>query len=187
MAGEPPKPQSWWQTLPGALTAVAGIITAATGLIVALNQAGVFSRSEKSAPSTPTPVAISSDEKPVKPPTGGETNVNELERKLKAVNITISTGNSADEERVRGYLTGPEPAYRLLAASCLQLMGNQRLKQIGYLDMIDKHYTLLVGASNYVSANGKLNLERVKEAMVKAQNDFHGSSATSFEQIVESR
>jgi hypothetical protein len=184
---EPPKPQSWWQTLPGVLTAVAGIITAAAGLIVALNQAGVFSRSEKSTPSTPTPAAISSDGKPVKPPTGGETNVNDLERKLKAVNIKISTGNSADEERVRGYLTGPNPAYRLLAASCIQLMGDRRLKEIGYLDMIDDFYTRLVGQKNYVSGHGKLNLEKVKEAMVSAQNEIHGVNATSFDQIVESR
>jgi hypothetical protein len=35
MADEP-KPQSWWQTLPGILTAVAAVLTAVTGLIVAL-------------------------------------------------------------------------------------------------------------------------------------------------------
>lgn len=33
---------SWWQTMPGVLTATAAIITAATGLIVALHQAGLF-------------------------------------------------------------------------------------------------------------------------------------------------
>ena len=32
------KPQHWWQTVPGCLTAVAAIITAMTGLIIALNQ-----------------------------------------------------------------------------------------------------------------------------------------------------
>ena len=30
--------RSWWQTLPGVLTAFASVITAAAGLIVALNQ-----------------------------------------------------------------------------------------------------------------------------------------------------
>lgn len=33
---------SWWQTVPGILTATAGTITAVTGLIVALHQAGLF-------------------------------------------------------------------------------------------------------------------------------------------------
>jgi len=187
MSEGPPKPQSWWQTLPGILTAVAGIITAATGLIVALNQAGVLPSREKTVSSTPMSADIPSDSKAAKPPTDIVTIVNELERKLKAVNIMISTGDSSDERRVRGYLTGPNPAYRLLAASCIQLMEDRRLKEIGYLDMIDDFYTKLVGEKNYVSADGKLNLEKVKEAMVKAQNEIHGVNATSFEQILESR
>lgn len=33
---EDPKPQSWWHTLPGVLTALAAVLTATTGLIVAL-------------------------------------------------------------------------------------------------------------------------------------------------------
>jgi hypothetical protein len=37
-----PEGQRWWQTIPGILTAAAAIITAVTGLIVALQQAGVF-------------------------------------------------------------------------------------------------------------------------------------------------
>jgi len=41
------KPQSWWQTVPGALTAAAGTITAVTGLIVALNQSGLFGGKEE--------------------------------------------------------------------------------------------------------------------------------------------
>lgn len=44
------KPKGWWQTLPGLLTAFATVITAVTGLLVALHQAGCFARS-------PQPVA----------------------------------------------------------------------------------------------------------------------------------
>jgi hypothetical protein len=40
---EEQKPQKWWSTVPGILTATAGTITAITGLVVALNQAGLFS------------------------------------------------------------------------------------------------------------------------------------------------
>jgi hypothetical protein len=36
MADEP-KSHGWWQTVPGMLTATAGIITAVTGLIIALH------------------------------------------------------------------------------------------------------------------------------------------------------
>lgn len=52
---------SWWKTLPGVLTATAAVVTATTGLIVALHQIGVFDRNDpapaqavSSAPSEPS-------------------------------------------------------------------------------------------------------------------------------------
>ncbi|MES1998189.1 MAG: hypothetical protein V4446_02640 [Pseudomonadota bacterium] len=39
---EAPKSSSWWQTLPGILTATAGIITAVSGLLVVLYQSPLF-------------------------------------------------------------------------------------------------------------------------------------------------
>src|SRR5262245_35465266 len=182
MAGESPKPQSWWQTLPGILTAVAGIITAATGLIVALNQAGVFQGKEKTVPSTPTPTATLTPT----PTTDGATSVGEMEKELRAINIKLGA-RPGDEKKVRGYLAGPDPEYRSLALGCLDVIGNQRLKKTLHLDIIDKHYTRLASGGDYLSADGKVNLERVREAMVKAQNDYYTDSATSFGDIVESR
>lgn len=41
--GEEDKPQSWWKTVPGILTTLAAFITAITGLIVTLHQAGMIS------------------------------------------------------------------------------------------------------------------------------------------------
>lgn len=38
---DPPKP-GFWQTLPGILTAVAAVMTAVTGLIIGLAQAGII-------------------------------------------------------------------------------------------------------------------------------------------------
>lgn len=48
------KGQSWWQTFPGMLTAVAAVITALTGLLVALHQAGFLDRwrTEEATPSS---------------------------------------------------------------------------------------------------------------------------------------
>jgi hypothetical protein len=45
-----PRPNSWWQTLPGILTAAGAIITAVTGLVIALNQAGLFKRQNEAEP-----------------------------------------------------------------------------------------------------------------------------------------
>jgi hypothetical protein len=36
------KPGSWWHTMPGMLTATAGVITAVTGLVIALDQVGLL-------------------------------------------------------------------------------------------------------------------------------------------------
>jgi hypothetical protein len=48
--GEGPSRQSWWQTLPGILTATAAVITALTGAILGLYQVGVFTGGGRSAP-----------------------------------------------------------------------------------------------------------------------------------------
>ena len=189
MSGEPPKSQSWWQTLPGILTALAGIMTASTGLILALNQVGVFSRASTSA--SPTPTAVLSVSPSAKPAAGSgtevsaATGVDELEQKLKAANIMLSTGGEDEREKVRGYFVGSDAPYRLLAVTCIQLLGNQRLKKTGYLDMIDKHFSTMGDESIYVPMDGKLNLEKVKQAMVKAQRDYHSDQARTFEEIVQ--
>ncbi len=45
-----PESKGWWQTLPGLLTAAAAIITAVTGLLVAVHQTGFFDRSPQLPP-----------------------------------------------------------------------------------------------------------------------------------------
>jgi hypothetical protein len=50
-AGDTRKPVSWWQTLPGVLTALAAVITAVTGLVIAV-------RSNDDSPRDPEPSAV---------------------------------------------------------------------------------------------------------------------------------
>ena len=47
---EEPKPDSWWRSLPGILTAIAAIITAIGGFILALNQAGLIGGIKEAPP-----------------------------------------------------------------------------------------------------------------------------------------
>lgn len=47
---EDANPKSWWQTVPGILTAIAAIISAATALVAALNQTGVFAHKDGAKP-----------------------------------------------------------------------------------------------------------------------------------------
>lgn len=61
---EAAKARSWWQSLPGMLTAMAGLLSAAAALLVALHQIGVFdgpkaaaSRNEAPAQASPAPAS----------------------------------------------------------------------------------------------------------------------------------
>lgn len=47
---EDANPKSWWQTVPGILTAIAAIISAATALVAALNQTGIFAHKDGAKP-----------------------------------------------------------------------------------------------------------------------------------------
>jgi hypothetical protein len=49
ISSEENKSQRWWQTVPGILTAAAGIITAVVGLLVTLHQIGLLGNKEKPA------------------------------------------------------------------------------------------------------------------------------------------
>jgi hypothetical protein len=48
------KAQSWWQTLPGLITAIAGTITAIAGLLAALNQVGLLPPTTTKPANSPT-------------------------------------------------------------------------------------------------------------------------------------
>ena len=64
------KQQSWWQTLPGVMTALGAIITALTGLLVALNQAGLIGAQQPTPSRSNKQAAISAaTELPNAPPT----------------------------------------------------------------------------------------------------------------------
>jgi TIR domain len=111
--------------------------------------------------------------------------VEELEERLLRVNISLSTGTNADRERVLGYVRDPESPYRLLGEACLEVMNGKRFKEREYLDMIDKWYTQIVGAGSYLTANGTIRLPDLKDAMVRAHNDYHSRTAKSYDEIVE--
>ena len=57
---EEPRSTGWWRTVPGMLTATAGFVTAITGLIVVLNQAGFFERDNQKIPKTTESMQITS-------------------------------------------------------------------------------------------------------------------------------
>ena len=180
-------PRNWWQTVPGIITATAGLVTAIGGLVTILMQARIIGPDKPSSPSAQTPDTTPAPRSISQPPTGNRSRpaAADLEGGLERANIQLSTGTAGDIARVRGYMSDPDGPYALLADACLDVLAGRRLKQRGHLDMIDKWYTLAVGQGGYLSGAGTIRLEELKDAMVKATNEIHGTAASSFDEIVE--
>lgn len=147
-----------------ASTATAGFQIAPTDAVVEVVQQGM----------TPSSTATSTS-----------MTVLELEPLLNQANISLSTGSLEDLIRVRTYFTGPTSSYQILAVTSLEVLDGSHFKKTAYLDMIDKWYTVLAGKENYISSNGELDPEKLKEAMVKAHNEYYGDNALSLDQILE--
>jgi len=179
--------QGWWHTVPGILTAIAGLITAVGGLLTILVQAGIIGSGRGSGSDVNTPVsapaAASASESsigtPSRPTTGN------VESRLEQANIQLSTGSADDLARVRGSMSDPGGAYALLADACLDVLGERRLKRRGHLDMIDKWYTIAVGQDRYLTETGTIRSDELRSAIVKATNEIHGTTAISFDEVVE--
>ncbi len=73
--GQPRGPRGWWQTLPGVLTALAGLVAAFGGLVVSLHQVGWLP--ERAGAPAPAPAAADAAKSPIAsttpapPPSGG--------------------------------------------------------------------------------------------------------------------
>jgi len=179
--------RSWWQTIPGIITAVTGLVTAIGGLLTILVQVGIIGPGKRSATDADR-AAISSATPTAARPSAGERSTGaaaDVESSLERANIQLSTGTADDVARIRGYMRDPDGAYARLATACLDLLAGRRLKRRGHLDMIDKWYTLAVGQDRYLSEAGTIRVDELTDAMVKATNEIHGTTATSFAEIVE--
>lgn len=171
------------------ITAIAGLVTAIGGLLTILVQSGIIGRDAKSGPQARADVRPAAAD-PAPPPSGGgswATAIAELESRLETANIQLSTGTADDQERVRGYMSGPNEPYARLAQGCLEALAGRRLARRAHLDMIDKWYTLDVGPDRYLSEAGTIRVPEVKVAIVKATNEMHGTRVRSFDELLVPR
>lgn len=177
-------PRTWWQTVPGMITAATGLVTAIGGLVTILLQAGIIGPDKtqpaetRSAP--PSSVTESAAVAPSDRPPA------DLEAALARANIQLGIGAADHVEEVRRYVSDRDGAYARLAEACLDVLGDRRLKRRGYLDMIDKWYTNAVGENRYLNDAGAIRRPELMKAMVEAANEIDGIRARSFDDIVES-
>lgn len=149
--------QNFWQTIPGIITAIAGLTTAVGGVLGVLVNAGVIGGRHDGAPAEEKRPAV---ERPVEPVTATTpASVEALESELRSANVVLSTGTDADVTRVRDYM----------------------------MEADDKWYTKTVGPDHYVDTNGTLHTSELAAAIVMAQHEIHGVDARTLAEIVEGR
>jgi transglutaminase/protease-like cytokinesis protein 3 len=88
--------KSWWQTIPGLLTAAAGVITAITGLIIALHQAEIPGETGPKKPSESTSPAANpkdTENKPNPPSVTDEEKKTNSETQVVAVTYKVHVAN----------------------------------------------------------------------------------------------
>lgn len=95
--GEESGSKSWWTTIPGIMTAVAGVISAVALLIGSLNQAGFFKTRE--TPKAPSPESSlkteqSNNKNSAQPERRQETELSDVEQRKTAEALAVSYVNS---------------------------------------------------------------------------------------------
>jgi hypothetical protein len=100
------KTGTWWTSLPGIITALAALLTAITGLVVALNQVGLFSHGDHAQPRPEPPIVTPPPL--VSPPIRGPTvKVDGVTVMVLSVRRTRDDGSFVDV----GYSVTPGPEY----------------------------------------------------------------------------
>lgn len=208
--------QSWWQTLPGILTAVAGCITAITALIAALNQAGVF-KEEKAPPIVSSaPVATPDGNVPepntkkpavptvvqtstVKPQAAAqETGESQGSHRLgalddKALLDELARANvrySVSERQMMSWLADDDRTFFRVGRASARLLHGKRVRgNAPDLDVIKYHYLEASGLKGdaVLPADARIDDAKLRQAIVTAFNEKNGTTARRIDGITDPR
>src|SRR5215210_1185660 len=105
-----PRSGSWWLTLPGVLTGLAAVITAGTGLAVALHQISAPSGPEK-ASSTDKPAADTAQNNSKPPPASSDTTTSQTPSSDDAAQESVALPAGMEAKLGKGPLV-----YKILSA-----------------------------------------------------------------------
>lgn len=184
-----PHPGSWWTTLPGILSGLAGIITALGTLILGLNQAGVLGgnrgtttaqppvATQNPVAPAPTPVAMTGQAAP-----GADDAA--LLQSLKAAGI----GNSVGDATLLDWLDDADRHYRRLAEACLRIVGQRRFTGAGVdIDKVNHYYNASIGLTDdeLMPAAQQVDALKLTQALLNAHNNKNGGRATTLAQVLK--
>src|SRR5215208_7516228 len=115
-----PRSGSWWLTLPGVLTGLAAVITAVTGLAVALHQISAPSGPEKASSEKPVAVTTQNNSKP--PPASSDTTTSQTPSSDEAAQESVALPAGMEVK-----LAGGDIVYKILSASLEPYNAEKRL------------------------------------------------------------
>ena len=115
-----PRSGSWWLTLPGVLTGLAAVITAGTGLAVALHQISAPSGPEKASSEKPAADTAQNNSKP--PPASSDTTTSQTPSSNGATQQSLALPAGTEVK-----LAGGDIVYKILSASLEPYNAEKRL------------------------------------------------------------
>lgn len=169
------KSHSWWQTLPGLLTALAAGITAISGLIAALYQAGIVGRKD----ATPSPAVATTDPgpgAPASPATAGLAAPSPPPAPLPAVERQVELPDGTSVTMFDG--TGWKFRYEIVGA---RLEPTSPQKQL--LRLRVRVWTNATGGVNFWSDSFRLQIGDLRLKPVNSLNELAAKDETREDDI----
>jgi len=209
--------QNWWQTLPGVITAITGLLTAVTALVVTLHQAGVFGKRDaidkKETVSQEHPSGNAAQTPQPAPGEGGikAPAVPEAAANVAAAGVTpapspaaggydpqavlaalkaANIGASVDEKQLLTWLADDDRTYRRIADNSLEILGDKCMNGLAPdIDVIKFRYLeLLHRDGNALLPLGEhVNRPLLKQAILMASNEKNGGKLQRFERALAKR
>lgn len=149
MAEKADKPGSWWLTLPGLLTGGAAVVTALTGLLLALHQVGWLDDDGLSA-SKGTPPAVVSTSPPTAGPTAGKTGTTVGEGFAVGIPLNTSYKSGTVEYSVTAAAAAADVDSRVRLSFTIRA-ANSDDYDMGFWD---KNFRVVAGADSYAPTSG---------------------------------
>lgn len=209
--------QSWWQTLPGVITATGSLLTAVTALVVTLHQVGVFGKRDEAGKKETASLAqpAGNATQTVQPDPGdGGSKTPEVPKPGPAVAAASATpepspagggydpravlsalkaaniGASVDEKQLLDWLAGDDRTYRRIADVSLEILGDKRMNGLAPdIDVIKYHYLELLHreGNGLLPLGERVNRPLLKQAILMASNEKNGGKLQRFERALAKR
>ena len=152
MAEKADKPGSWWLTLPGLLTGGAAVVTALTGLLLALYQVGWLDDDGVSASKGTQPAAVSapSPTQAASPTPSGVDGAPAAERYAVAIPLNTGFRSGTVAYSVTAATAEPDVDDQLRLTLTIRAVNTARYD----LGLWDRNFGVVVGADSYAATSG---------------------------------